>query len=99
MPGECAELGDAIGADSIDANSSQGIPLIGIVGCPHDYATVDRVHASYQILVDEADILPEVLSARCSEGYCRIEMAGNFQYAGAEHRKDCFHSFYNAMIE
>ena len=41
LPLECRELGDQIGADSIDTDASEGFPLLGVVRGPRNHARVD----------------------------------------------------------
>ena len=53
LPPVCGELRDAIGANSINPDKSQGFPLIGVVGSPGDDFRVDRVCARDELLVDE----------------------------------------------
>jgi len=41
LPFECRELGDAIGADSVDPDAFERLPLLCVIGRPGNDATID----------------------------------------------------------
>src|SRR6266513_426879 len=53
LPRECCELGDAVGADPVDAELPQCFPFVWIVGGPRDDSRTRGVRSSDQVLVDE----------------------------------------------
>lgn len=54
----CRQLGDAIGANAVDAHRAQGFPLVRFIGSPRYHPRIDGVRARNQIFIYERDLLP-----------------------------------------
>ena len=99
LPRECCELGDAVGADPVDAELPQCFPFVWIVGGPRDDSRTRGVRSSDQVLVDKRNFLPEILRARCGERGDWIDLTGAFEHPRPNRREKTLHVFYDAMIE
>jgi hypothetical protein len=96
---ECRELGDAVGADAIDADVSQRLPLIGVVSGPGDDSGVDGVRARNELFIDVRNLLPQILGPSGDERSDRIDVTRDLQHAGSHRWEDALHRFDDAMVE
>ena len=95
----CRQLGDAIGANPIDADVTQGFPLLHVVGSPCDYSPANRMDALDQLLVDERRFLPKIFGARCHERSSRIDVTRDLQHTGSDRGEYRFYRFDDTVVE
>ena len=93
------EVGDAIGADSVDADLGKSLPMGDVVGRPRDDTRADGVRAHDQIFVDELDLLPKVLRTRLDQRARWIEVASDLENTGPNRREKTLDGFYDPVVE
>ena len=99
LPVECCELGDAIRANAVDADTSQDSPVVRIVRGPRDDPGVGRVRPGDQLLIDERYFLPEILRSGRNQGRHRIDVTAADKHARPQSREDPFYGFHDTMVE
>ena len=98
LPAECRELGDVIGANTVDADFPEWPPPLGI-GSPGDHSGADVVCARDEVFVDERNLLPEVLGAGGFERRDRINVTPHLENAGAKGGEDAFDIVNDAVVK
>lgn len=77
LPGECRELGDAVGAETVDSDRVQCFPLGGVIRGPRDHSGPNRVRTLDGLFVDRVDFLPQISGGHGDQGGRRVYMPGN----------------------
>ena len=75
LPAVRCELRNAVGADGVDTEGVQGLPLRSLIGRPRHDSGADRMCSLDNLNVDGLDFLPEILRSRGGKASDRINVS------------------------
>ena len=99
LPGVRRKLGDAVGADAIDPQRIERLPLCGFVRRPGDDSRANRVCSLDNFPIDGVDFLPEIFGGNSGKGGDWIDVARHFEHSSADRREDALNDLYCAMVK